>query len=102
MPSDKFEELMTKKLESLDHEFVEKVVAFLRVYFTQEARDEIRALIDKGGLSHWIGGIHHGWGTAVRNLLRENGFTDDMLPDKNWDDYYGQMVEIAVGARHWE
>lgn len=55
---------------------------------------------------------HHGWGTSIRNLLRDKeygaGITDDQLPPapyeggehhSNWDDYYVSVVEAAVGLR---
>jgi hypothetical protein len=55
---------------------------------------------------------HHGWGTAIRNVLRDEelgaGIRDEDLPDapyasglthRNWDDYYVQAVEAALGLR---
>lgn len=45
-------------------------------------------------------GNHHGWGTGIRNTLRTAELTDDLLPDRNWDDYYQGVVEIAVGIRN--
>jgi hypothetical protein len=61
----------------------------------------------KSDTSQWWAGYHHGWGTAIRNLLREEGITDDKLPffkygypseeqpSGNWDDYYIAIVEVA-------
>ena len=40
--------------------------------------------------------LHHTFGMWVRNLLRKNGITDDMVPDGNLDDYYAQFVELAL------
>lgn len=56
---------------------------------------------------HWIASFHHGFGTAIRNLLRDKVCTDDKLPsknerDKNWDNYYTYLIEIAVGARQYQ
>lgn len=51
----------------------------------------------------WVAPYHHGWGTAIRNLLRDKVCTDDKLPgspeDKNWDNYYVYLVEVAIGLR---
>lgn len=54
---------------------------------------------------------HHGWGTGIRNLLRiQDGanIPDEDLPfapyedgttHRNWDDFYVQAIEAAVGVR---
>lgn len=55
---------------------------------------------------------HHGFGTQVRNALRSHaGIRDEDLPpvlwthcnppheEQNWDDYYIQAIEAAVGLR---
>lgn len=42
-------------------------------------------------------GWHFGQGMQIRNILRDNGLTDDYLPDQNWDDYYVQALEEAAG-----
>lgn len=40
--------------------------------------------------------LHHGWGTAVRNLLREHGFGEKEFGVDNLDDYYVPLVEVAA------
>jgi hypothetical protein len=47
----------------------------------------------------WWADKHHGWGTAVRNHLRDNVCLDEELPSGNWDDYYIQLVELACEIR---
>lgn len=47
----------------------------------------------------WWADYHHGWGTAIRNHLRDTVCHDDSLPSGNWDDYYVPLVEISVGLR---
>ena len=55
---------------------------------------------------------HHGFGTSIRNLLRDPvygaGILDVDLPDapyedgslqRNWDDFYVAVLEAAVGLR---
>lgn len=49
--------------------------------------------------AEWWAFYHHGWGTAIRNSLRDHVCKDDQLPSGNWDDYYIQLVEIACGVR---
>lgn len=48
---------------------------------------------------YWIAPFHFYWGMSVRNLLRQNGLNDDLLPSGNWDDYYTQCVEHWLGVR---
>lgn len=47
----------------------------------------------------WFAEYHFGLGMSIRNALRQLGFSDRRLPDKNWDDYYVKVVEIAIGLR---
>lgn len=42
---------------------------------------------------------HFTLGMRIRNLLRSEGLTDDLLPDKNWDDSYIQALERWIGVR---
>ena len=48
---------------------------------------------------HWWALSHFTWGMTIRNLLRDKVCLDQELPSRNWDDYYVQLVEIAVGVR---
>lgn len=43
----------------------------------------------------WWTPYHHRWGTAIRNLLRDQGFTDEKLGG-NLDDFYIGLVEEAM------
>ena len=47
----------------------------------------------------WYAPYHFSWGMALRNHLREKGFTDKEVPDRNLDDYYVALVEYALGLR---
>lgn len=60
--------------------------------------NEIKELHAKDPRTWWAL-AHHGWGTRVRNFLRDKVCRDEELPSKNWDDYYIQIVEIACGCR---
>jgi hypothetical protein len=82
----------------MPRDFLIKCVRFLENEFPEEVKEEIRELHQKEGIN-WIGIGHMFWGMGIRNALREAGFVDDNLPDKNWDDYYIPVVECAVGIR---
>lgn len=47
----------------------------------------------------WWAFYHHGWGTSIRNFLRDKVCKDDELPSGNFDDYYIQLVELACELR---
>jgi hypothetical protein len=98
MEDREFAKYLDEKYEEIPKDFLAQCVEFLRNDMPQETKDEIiKAHQEKG--SNWIVDYHFGWGMNIRNLLRSNGLTDDQLPDKNWDDYYAQVVEAAVGLR---
>lgn len=64
--------------------------------------DEIKRAYTQHGRHNWIHSEdfgHFQWGMGCRNALRTAGFKDDQLPQHNWDDYYVQVVEAAVGLR---
>lgn len=42
-------------------------------------------------------GMHFGFGMAVRNLLRKEGFGEDYFGIENLDDVYVPLLEMAVG-----
>lgn len=44
----------------------------------------------------WWAPYHLGWGMAIRNLLRENGYGEKELGIGNLDDYYIGLVEAAL------
>lgn len=49
----------------------------------------------------WFVDYHFYEGMGIRNLFRENGLLDDMLPSGNWDDYYVQVMECSIGVRDY-
>jgi hypothetical protein len=84
-----------EKWAELSDDVKTKAVAIIQAEFTEDLKEEIRGMI-RNDPNDWCSLYHHGWGTGVRNLLREKGLTDDMTPDGNWDDYYVMVVEEAV------
>lgn len=93
-----WDDFYKKKFEEIPPDFLKKSVEFLSGYFQEDMKVLIREAFAKEG-SGWLTSYHFGWGMTVRNALRTAGLTDDSLPDKNWDDYYGLVVEIACGLR---
>lgn len=72
-------------------------IEILHTYLPQNDLPLVSEQIRQYGTVIWIVKIqeHFGWGMAVRNLLRQHGLTDDMLPLPNWDEYYVMLVEDA-------
>lgn len=85
-------------LEKCPEWIVRKGVAHLKTILDNGTRGMIY-IKWKDDPIHWWASYHHGWGTAIRNSLRDHVCTDAELPSGNWDDYYIQLVEIACGAR---
>lgn len=85
-------------LQELPQEIVERGVAHIKSKLNPEIVRDITSAW-KADPKTWWAAWHHGWGTGVRNDLRDNVCRDDELPSGNWDDYYVQLVEIAVGVR---
>ena len=44
--------------------------------------------------------FHMSTGMGIRNYLRHQGLTDDLLPDQNWDDYYMPVLERALSITY--
>jgi hypothetical protein len=88
-----------EKLSEIPKDFLEECVKLIQKEFEQEEIDEIKNAYEQDGEIEWAIPYHHGWGTNVRNLLRQEGCLDYKLPDKNWDDYYIQVIELALGLR---
>lgn len=73
---------------------IEQLISLISVEDVQKIKDEYHKDPDT-----WWAAYHHGWGTNIRNFLRDKVCLDDRLPSGNWDDYYIPLVEIAVGVR---
>ena len=64
--------------------------------FTIESRELVE--LYEENRTGWYIPFHFSWGVSVRNWLRES-ISDDMLPTGNWDDYYVEVIECAIGVR---
>jgi hypothetical protein len=101
MTDQEYEQFKNEKYDEMETRFKIGAVKLLEKELDQATKDEIKAAHQKHG-SKWIHSIpmgHFGFGMAVRNLLRQNDFTDAKAGG-NLDDYYCQLLEAAVGLRH--
>jgi hypothetical protein len=87
------------KLAEIPPEVLDQAIEYLSAVIPDHVKSEIALAIQQEGLNKWVTPYHFGWGMSIRNHLRNMGLKDDLLPEKNWDDYYHQIVEIVVGAR---
>lgn len=86
------------KLKELPEWIRDKGVEYLKGLIPDDDKIQIKMEYEKDNKTWWAM-YHHGWGTAIRNSLRDNVCLDDELPSGNWDDYYVPLVEIACGLR---
>lgn len=63
---------------------------------TPEPMMQILARMMQEQPNDWNIGLHFGWGMAMRNLLRSNGYGEQELGIGNLDDYYAALIEEAV------
>jgi hypothetical protein len=69
-----------------------RAVKYLTDHIPDETMRDVKNAMDKNGKDWWVG-HHHGFGTGVRNLLREGEF--DWGPI-DMDDLWIGLVERAV------
>lgn len=90
-----------KALCSMPVDVRDRAVELLSMAFDNETTMVIKELFSEHG-TNWIhkvdgGRGHFSFGMSVRNGLRREGLTDDLLPERNWDDYYVGCIELALG-----
>lgn len=79
--------------QTIDPKLQRDAIAFLRRNLVDQ--EAIADTIQREGPT-WYAGYHFGWGSKVRNLLRDNGFGEKELGVENLDDVYVKLVEEAV------
>lgn len=70
-------------------------ILLLRQKISEQDKQEICKSYEKDPKG-WFAWHHHGWGTGIRNLLRENNLGEDHFGICNLDDIYVELVEDAV------
>jgi len=100
MTDDEYVEYHNAKFAEIPTALLAKAVVVFDKYLSH-LKDDMGRSYDRLGATNWFEYSfgHHAFGTYVRNLLRENGVTDDMVPTGNLDDYYVQMLEKFLGVR---
>lgn len=93
-----FVEMLERKLLETPTDIIAKSLAFLRGAIEPELQEYMLEVFKEGG-PMWFMPQHMGLGLKIRNRLRECVAPDEALPDKNWDDYYIQMIEMVIGVR---
>lgn len=88
-----------EKLAELSEPLVTRAVDCLVHIISNQDKYDLLKLYEEDPNEKWFVGQHFGYGMYIRNQLRSAGITDDLLPDRNWDDYYIQILEIAIGIR---
>lgn len=68
-------------------------VEFLQKYL--QTKEDIKSVILKNP-EGWFAPYHFGWGMAIRNALRTEGFGESYFGIGNLDDIYVELVEEAV------
>jgi hypothetical protein len=93
-------EYYDKKFAEIPQEVLDKALTIINSELDDQTKQWAKDLFILKGPIEWAISLHHGWGTAIRNMLRTTGgLSDNLLPDKNWDDYYIQVIEAAIGVR---
>ncbi|MEP0872458.1 hypothetical protein NDA01_21820 [Trichocoleus desertorum AS-A10] len=87
-----------QKLREMPPDVLEKAIAVFQTLPDEfKAECKARHAIEPDS---WMACWHHDAGRHLRNMLRVHGLGDALLPDKNWDDYYIQVLEISLGLRN--
>lgn len=77
----------------------EKALKILKEHIPADQQEKLKEMIIANP-NGWFTKIHFWGGMAIRNLLRKEGLTDDLLPVynsmQNWDGHYVSLVEILV------
>lgn len=109
--SEEDQELIRRKHAEHGHDWIHHLIDV-----SEEERAKMDALLPESQTEEYSWpatmSAHHGFGTSIRNLLRDEelgaGIKDDDLPKapyengesyQNWDDVYVQAIEAAVGLR---
>jgi hypothetical protein len=100
LADEEFDKFHDERLAELPNKFVNNCVTFLKLEIPEYAKDNIKIEYKKDPI-YWCVPYHLNWGMGIRNSLRQAGFTDDLFPTNNLDDYYVRLIEIACGLREY-
>lgn len=113
----------TRRLNELSPDTVTTAASHLRSLSKEWPLEEFRELHQKYGNHEWFFHVydkenekiiqerkpgmpppylmhpHSTFGMGLRNALRDTPIVELELPSQNWDDYYIEVLEIALGFR---
>lgn len=93
-----YDKYFNDKLAEVPDEVIDAVIEFLEEELPRQSRWDLCAQWNKD--KHKFGEVgHQTWGKIILRRMRDEGLTDDLVPDANWDDYYLQIIEIFIGVR---
>jgi hypothetical protein len=98
MTNQEFKEYNDNKWKELSIEIKHKAKEILLQGLGEYDKQEIKLMYNRDPIN-WSSPYHTNWGMSIRNYLCREGIDDNSLPSKNWDDYYTQCVEYALGLR---
>lgn len=94
------QEQMNKDLSECPIWIINESISSLKNYFTQDEIKHIQQEYKNDPELWWTKNyFHFGWGTHIRNYLRDTVCLDDKLPSSNFDDYYIQFIELVCELR---
>ncbi len=94
------DDYLEQKLYEIPPDMLEGSVDLLRNALPESLKEFLRkAYHSRKPNEWWFSPYHFSLGMSMRNALRDAGFLDRKLPDKNWDDYYVKVLEIAIGVK---
>jgi hypothetical protein len=98
MDSKQLKEFLDCRWQELSLEIKLKAKEILLKGLSEFEINEIKLKYNQDPIG-WITPLHLYWGKYIRNYLRQEGISDEVLPTKQWDDYYSQCIEFAIGLR---
>lgn len=72
-----------------------QMIRFLGTLIAPATKRDIRKKI-MANPNNWCDAYHFGWGKAVRDELRHNGFSEEVLGIKSLGYVYVELIEEAV------
>lgn len=70
-------------------------ISFLATLISRKDKKRIKIKI-KRDPEGWFALYHHGWGTCIRNALREVNYGEKYFGINNLDDIYVELVEDMI------
>jgi hypothetical protein len=89
-----------ERFKALPRDIRDRALAVYEKELSESDKEWTRNEFAEHGDDWWvIDRWHFEGGMYARNLLREAGLSDDLLPGGTWDDYYIQLIEVWAGIR---